>query len=141
MPAPILRLAMPLRNAIADALAATMDAAGGPATLTLYTDWQPATADEPVTDQTPLGTLTFAYPASNGAEAGVLAFGPIAEETSATATGRAAWARARDASGGVVFDCNVTGIGGGGLLQLNTADIVKGGPIRVSSFTISVPAG
>ena len=56
----------------------------------------------------------------------------------ADATGTAAWARIADSNGSSVMDIDVSATGGSGALQLNTTNIVIGGPILITSFVISV---
>jgi hypothetical protein len=68
----------------------------------------------------------------------VLTFSAITQDTSADATGTATWARIADSTGATVFDCDVGT--SGATLNLNTTSIVAGGPIQVSSFTLTDPA-
>ncbi|MBK7424553.1 MAG: hypothetical protein IPJ48_16540 [Propionivibrio sp.] len=63
----------------------------------------------------------------------------ITQDTAADATGTATWARIADSTGATVCDVDVTATGGGGTLQFNTTSFVIGGPILISSFTITVP--
>jgi hypothetical protein len=46
-----------------------------------------------------------------------------------------------EGTGQAVFDCDVSGPGGGGVMEISSTRIAKGGPIRVSSFSISIPSG
>lgn len=129
-----------LRNPLADAIIAAIDAGAGPGTLKFYTGTQPASADDALSGNTLLGTLTFDDPCGTKSN-GVITFGVITEDSSADATGTATWARIQDSAGNVVFDCDVSGIGGGGSIEMNDVDIVAGGPIQIDSFAITVPAG
>lgn len=124
-----------------NALRDEMDDGGGAATLSFYTAPQPANALTDIAGQTLLATLTFSYPSAAAAQNGVLAFDPITEDSSAAATGKAAWARVTDSDGDVILDCDVSGIAGGATIEINTVDIVKGGPVRCASFTINQAAG
>ncbi len=136
-----MRLAMGARNALADSLASLIDAGDGPGTITFYTGPQPANVNTAVDGQLLLGVLTCSYPVADRAIAGVLAFNAIAEDSAAAASGKAAWARIADSNGNAVIDCDVTGPQGGGTIEINSTDIVEGGPIRMRGFTITFPAG
>jgi hypothetical protein len=133
------RLAAATRNAIAQLFQSLLDAGSGAGTIKLYTGVQPASADTALSGNTLLGTLTFAKPSAPAAANGVLTYNPIVEDSSADATGTATWARIQDSAGNTVFDCDVGT--SGATLNLNTTSIVAGGPIRVSSFTVTIPAG
>jgi hypothetical protein len=136
-----MRLAMATRNALADVFTARIDAAGKPGTIALYAGPQPANADTAIDGQALLATLTCAHPAAGPAVAGVNSFNAIGEESEAPTTGRATWARISDGAGNTIFDCDVTPPGEGGTMEINTTDIVQGGPVRLRNFIISFPAG
>ena len=136
----IMRVADALRNQIADQITARIDAGAGPGTIKIYDGAQPADADDAITTQTLLATLTFSDPSAPAAVAGVLTFNAITEDSSADDSGTASWARAEDSDGNNAIDVDVTASGGGGTIEMNTVDIVAGGPVRISSFTITVPA-
>jgi hypothetical protein len=126
--------AVATRNARLDAINTLLNAGSGAATLKIYDGTRPATGG---TATTLLGTLTFSDPASTGAASGVLTFSAITQDSSADATGTATWARAADSAGNFVFDCSVTATGGGGDIQLNTTSITIGGPISITSASIT----
>ena len=137
----IMRISMDLRNAQANKIRELMDAGAGPPTLKIYTAPMPAHPADPPDGCTLLGTLTFSDPSAPAAEDGVLTFSAITEDASADATGTAAWARIADSNGTAIFDVDV-GVGGSGCtIILNTTSIVQGGPIRLTSFTITIPEG
>lgn len=117
-----------------------LDAGAGNGTLKIYTAPQPAGANNPPGAATLLGTLTFSKPSAPAAAGGILTFNAI-PQADAVATGTAAWARLADSAGNTVLDCDITNTGGGGTIQLNTVSIVAGGPIAVTSFTITMPSG
>lgn len=121
-----------------DALRALMDAGAGAATLKLYDGAQPANANTALAGNTLLATLTFSNPAAGGAAAGVLTFDTITEDSSADATGTATFGRIQDSDGNVIFDGNLGT--SDAMIILNTAAIVAGGPVRITSFTITIPA-
>lgn len=136
-----LRLATATRNALADALSSLMDTADGPGTISIYAGEQPSNANVAVEKRFLLGELTCSQPAADRAISGTLSFNAIKEEESAVSSDKATWARLADSHGNVIFDCDVTGPGGGGTIELNTTDIVAGGNIRIRGFTITFPAG
>lgn len=135
-----IKLTTAVRNAMGDAILAALNAGSGPATLDVYTGTQPAGPATAVTDQVLLGTLTFSDPAGS-TSSGVITFGTITQDTAADATGTAAWVRLRDSTGAAVMDGDATVTAGTGLLKLNTLSIVAGGPIQVTSGTLTMPGG
>ncbi len=137
---PIMRNADATRNAMLDAITVLMDAGAGDATIKLYTGTMPADADDALSGQTLLATLTFSGPAAPAASAGVLTFSAITDDSSADATGIATWARVEDSDGNNVFDVDVGTTGSGAGLELNTVNIVLAGPVSITAFTITAPA-
>ena len=129
------------RNAQAQAIANAINAGAGAGTLKFYTGTQPTDADDAITTQTLLGTLTFSDPCELSIVDGLLTFDSITEDSAADATGTVTWARIEDSDGNTVFDCDVTATGGGGVIEINTTAIVIGGAIRTTSFAITIPAG
>jgi len=129
-----------LRNSLGDQIKTKIDAGAGNGTIKIYTGPQPPDADGGVGGAVLLATLTFAKPSAPAAANGVLTFNAITQGD-AVATGTAAWARIADSAGNTVFDCDVSASGGGGAIQLNTTAIVSGGPVAITSFTVTVPAG
>lgn len=122
-------------NAIVDAL----DGAGS--TIKIYTASQPADPDVAIGAQTLLGTLTFATPAYGAAvdanPGGRATANAISPDTSADATGTAAWFR-KATSGGVARIDGECGTSGSDM-NLNTTAIVTGAEISISSDTVTVP--
>ena len=138
---PILRATDELRNAQLDALRGLVDALVGlPGRVKMYTGPMPASAQSPLADQTLLATLNFNRPAAGHAQDGSLIFHPITQGV-APSSGRVSWARIENGGGDPVFDCDVTAPGGGGVIEINTVDIAVGGPIKISSFILTAPAG
>lgn len=131
-----IRVAAAVRNAMLDALAAKMNLGAGPATLKLYSGVQPANGDAAITG-TLLATLTFSDPAAPGAAAGVITFDAITEDSSADASATVTHGRIQDSDGNNVFDGDVGTAGA--MINLNTTTIAAGGPVRISSFTITFP--
>ena len=132
-----LRLATPSRNAMLTGLASLLD--GG--LIEIYSGTQPTTANDAPGAGTKLATLQLPNPVEASITNGVLTMGSITEDSSADATGAAAWARVRggDTNNETVFDCDVGT--SGATINLNTVSIVVGGPVRITSFTLTQPAG
>lgn len=127
----------PVRNAI--------DAGADAGVIDIYSGARPTDANTAIGAQVRLGTLTFADPCSSapGSLGVALTMGNITQDASADATGTASWARVYSytAAGNVrttVMDIDITTTGGGGTMQMNTTNIVAGGPILISSFVLSV---
>ena len=136
------RIATATRNAMLDALRVAMDAGSSTATIKFYTGTQPANANASLSGNTLLGTLNCTDPVAPSASGGVLTFSSITRDSAADATGTATWARIADSDGNTIFDCDVGGTNESttGTIQLNTSAIVIGGPIEISSFTLTYPA-
>jgi len=136
-----IRFANATRDAMLDAITTAIGNAG---IIEIYTGTTPATPDTAIGAQVKLGTLTFASPPAPGASttsdiwtAGQSSY-LITQDSGADATGTAAWARILKANGTTkVFDCDVAT--SGGVINLNTLSIVTGGPIQITSFTITLP--
>lgn len=133
-----IRIAVLARNAMLDALVARMNLGAGPATLKIYSGVQPASGDTGLSGNVLLGTLTFSDPAAPGAVTGIITFSAITEDSSADAANTATWARIQDSDGNNVFDGDVNTAAA--MIVLNTTSIAAGGPIRITSFTITLPA-
>ena len=133
-----LRINANVRNTMADDITTALDAGAGAATIKIYDGTQPTTPETAITSQVLLGTLTCTDPAGAAASGGVLTFSTITEDSAADATGTATWARVADSNGVAVFDCDVGTTGT--TIVLNSTSIVTGGPIRITSFTITIPA-
>lgn len=138
--AAIMRICENLRNAQADAIAALIDAGAGAGTIKIYTGTIPDHPADGIGGATLLGTLTFSDPCiAAPASSGVLTFATITQDASADNNGLAAWARIADSVGNTIFDVNV-GTTAASII-LNTCNIVAGGPINITSFTITIPEG
>lgn len=133
----IIRFATAVKNACLAPIQAAIDAGSGPGTIKIYNGTMPTLPSDAVTTQTLLGTLTFSDPCG-ATSAGALTMSAITQDSAADATGTASWARIADSTGATVMDIDITTTGGGGTMQLNTTNIVVGGPILCTSFVISV---
>jgi hypothetical protein len=138
----VFRTATPTANAALDQYNVALNAGGGPGLLKFYTGTQPETADDALSGNTLLGTLTFSDPAASAASARTLTFSTITEDSAADVSGQATFARAQDSNGTTVFDADVGDAVNNptAIILMNSRDFVVGGPIRVTSFTITLPA-
>lgn len=129
-----LKLSTSLRNAQMDAITAAI---GNGGLVKIYSGSRPANVAAAITG-TLLGTLTGAAPFAPAASGGVLTASALTQDSAADATGAATHFRIFQSDGTTaVMDGDVTAIGDGGDLQLNTTAIVVGGPIVVSSFVLT----
>ncbi len=134
----IIRFVTTAKNNALDTLKTAIDAGSGAGTIKVYNGTQPTSANDAITTQTLLATLTFSDPCGT-TSSGTLTMSAITQDSAADATGTATWARIADSSGSTVFDVEVTVTGAGGTLQFNTTSFVIGGPVLISSFTVTVP--
>lgn len=133
----ILRLIPALRSAIADLWVSYFDAGSGPAVIEFYTGTMPTALGDALVAQVKLGTLTCSDPAATQ-DVGVITFGTITQDSAADASGTAAWAYIKDSTGAIVNAVDVTDAAGTGFIKVNTTTIVAGGPIAITSLTITV---
>jgi hypothetical protein len=133
-----LRITAATRNAMLQKILDALDAGAGAATLKIYSGTQPANADTALSGNTLLATLTFTDPTAPAPSGGVITFSTITEDSSADAIGTATFARMADSTGATVMDGDVGTTGA--LITLNRTDFVVGGPVRITSFTITMPA-
>ena len=123
-----------IRSILADA--ATAEFAGGK--IDIYTDTQPASANDAATG-TLLVTVDLPTPAFGDAVDGVASklgswFG-VAE-----ATGTAGWFRMRNAGDTLRKDGEVTATAGGGEIEIDTTSIVENGVVVINTATYTQPA-
>lgn len=105
--------------------------------LRIYSGTVPANADTALGAQVLLGTLTFGATAFGAASNGSMAANAITQDASADASGTASFYRAFKSDGTTVIEQGAVGTSGAEL-NLNTDAIAAGGPISVSSFTITM---
>lgn len=137
----IVRMTDAVKNSLLSQIKSAIDSGTSGGTIKIYSGSIPA---NPTVAPTPglqniLGTLTFAHPSCGTVSAGVLTMDPITQDSSADDNGTAGWARIANSAGVTVMDVNVSVQGGSGAIQLNTTNIVAGGPIIVNGFQINVP--
>ena len=133
----VLRLSTTARNALANAIKTAIDAGSAGGTIKIYDGSQPATPqDAPTGSNHLLATLTFGDPSFGTAAVGVITANAIAQ-VNAALTGTAAWARIADSDGTAIMDVDVGT--SGATINLNTTSIVSGGPVSITSATITMP--
>lgn len=118
-----------LRNAQLDAITTAIGSSGK---LRIYSGTRPATGG---TATTLLAELPLSTTAAAAASSAVLTLNAITSDSSADATGTASWFRILTSGNTPVIDGNVGTSGSD--LNLNTVSIVSGGPVAVSSWTIT----
>lgn len=107
--------------------------------LNIYTASQPADPDTAITDQTLLAELVLNATAFGAASGGVATAGSITADSSANATGTAAWFRIFKSNDDPMIDGSV-GTSDADLI-LNSTAIQSGAEVSVSSLTITLPDG
>jgi hypothetical protein len=118
-----------LRNSRMDQVSSAVGSAG---LLRIYNAPRPATGGAPTTL---LSELTLGSPMAPAASGGVLTLNSITQDSSANATGTAAWFRLTTSGGTAQVDGDVGTSGSD--LNLTTTSIVTGQPVQVTSFTIT----
>lgn len=124
-----LSVATAIKNALLDAYGLNFNNG----TLKVYAGAVPADANAALGAATLLGTLNFGADAFADAANGSMAANAITQDSSADASGTAAFYRAFKADGVTVIEQGSVGTSGADL-NLNTTTIVAGGPIVVTSF-------
>lgn len=130
------RLTNAAASAAADAVVDLIDA-GGAGTIKIYTGTIPTDANTAVGAQTLLATLTFNATAFGAASNGVATANAITSDSSADATGTAAWARIASGAGTTIMDVTVGTSGED--INFNTVSFVTGAVIAISSLTYTQP--
>lgn len=139
----IIRLVDAVKHSMLDQLKAAIDGGTSAGVIDIYSGAMPA--NPTIAPTIPsihklLGTLTFADPccATVGVPtAGSLTFDAIVQDSAADETGTATWARisaVTDSIKTTVCDIDITATGGGGTMQMNTTNIIAGGPILISNY-------
>jgi hypothetical protein len=125
------------RNAMLDAIIARIP--GG--ILRIYSGTRPADVATAVTGgNVVLAELTLGTPAAGAAVGGSVSFNAITQDSSANATGTASFFRIFQSNGTTAeLDGDVFDSAGANRLQLNTVSLVAGGPVQVTSFSITAP--
>jgi hypothetical protein len=128
-----------LANATVNGQADNLSARLNNGYLRIYSGSQPANADTALSGQTLLAELRFNATAAPAASAGVITFNSITSDSSADATGTAAWYRCLNSDGTtVVMDGTADVTGNTPNLVLNSVSISSGATVSVTSFTHTV---
>lgn len=121
----------------ATAIKNRIDLGSGPGLIKVYDGTMPASPETAITTQTLLGTLTLSDPC--GTVSGkTLTFSAITQDISADTNGVIAFCRIIDSNGNVVVDGDASTTLGTGMFKFNTTTVVAGGPIAMTSGSITV---
>lgn len=123
-------------NAAVDAMAALANSGK----LRIYDGSQPATADTAVGAQVLLAELTMNATAFGAGSAGVATANAITADSSADASGTAAWFRLTKSDGTTVICDGSVGTSGCDL-NLNSVAISAGANVSVTAFTLTESKG
>jgi len=129
-----LKLSNAAANAAVDALTALLNSGY----IRIYSGSQPTDANTAIGAQVLLAELTFGATAFGAAVAGVATANAITQDSSANATGTAAWARFFKTDGTTVVCDGSVGTASSNLI-LNTTSIVSGVPVSCSALTFTLP--
>lgn len=121
-----------IRTAKMQAIIDAIDAGASGGLNRWYDGVRPATGGAATTL---LGTLTFSATCGTAA-AGVLTFSAITSDTSADATATVTWGRVLDSTPTFCFDHSI-GTAGGNDIVVNTAAVVTGAQLSITSWTIT----
>ena len=125
-------------NAMLDVIATRVDAGSGPGKINVYSGTMPINAETALSGNTLLAELICSDPSAAPATGRTLTLNPITQDSSANASGIASFFRLVDSTGAVVIQGDVTVSGGGGALEMNTTNIVAGGPIQITASSYSL---
>jgi hypothetical protein len=120
-----------------NAIKTDIDSGGAAGKVRIYSGSMPADPDTAATG-TLLAELPLSYPCGT-IGSGTLTFSSITQDSAADNSGTAGYFRVLTSANTSIFDGDVSATGGGGMLQLNTTSIVAGGPVLITSMTISIP--
>ena len=123
--------------AACDAIVDAIDGGAAAGTIKIYTGTIPTDADTALGAQTLLATLTFSDPAFGAASNGVATASAITSDTSADATGTAAWARIASSTPTTIMDVTVGTTGED--INFNTVSFVAGATVAITSLTVTQP--
>lgn len=131
------RITNAVASAACDAVVDAIDGGAGAGTIKIYTATIPTDADTALGAQTLLATLTFSDPAFGAASNGVATASAITSDTSADATGTAAWARIATSAGTTIMDVTVGTSGDD--INFNSVAFQAGATISITAMTVTMP--
>lgn len=138
------KLASSLALAALNALVDAFDTGTPASSAVVYSGTVPASVTDALSGNTVLATLALPDPAFGAAvdEATVVRATLEAVATvQATASGVASFFRFLDGAGTVIAQGTVTAAGGGGDMIINDVDVVEGGDVRITAFSLTFPKG
>ena len=112
--------------------------AGTAAIIEIYDGTIPTNADTAIGAQVKLATLTFSATSFGAASNGVATANAITSDSSADATGTAAWARILTQGGGTTI-CDIDVGTSGATMNFNTVAFTAGSAIACTAFTFTHP--
>ena len=101
---------------------------------------------KPVNPQTGIGatvlltTMNFSLPAFGNFSNGISLANSIANDTNVDETGVATWFRIYDRNGTAIMDGDITIAGGGGDIEFDNVNFIKGGVVAITSLTATMPS-
>lgn len=128
-----------VRNSLADQYDSLVSTGAGTATVTIRTGAAPG--PNAAASGTLLATFSLQNPAFGAAATGVITLQGVPISATAAATGTAGHCRIHDRDGTVVGEGTVTATGGGGDVELASTSISAGVTVRITSGTVTMPAG
>lgn len=130
-----------VRNALADAFTARVDAGAGAGVLEVRTGGKPASPNDAATG-TLLASFTLADPAYAAAANGVAALDatPVLT-TTGLAAGTAGWFRVKDSAGNTVGDGTAGGSGSGADMIWDNPVIAVGQTLNITAGSVTQPVG
>lgn len=137
-------ITMAQRNARLSLISTAIDAGSSVGRLKIYSGSRPAgPGTAPSGGNTLLATIPLNDPSCASPSGGSMALSvsPAVADSSADATGTAAWGRFEDSDGNGVYDVSVSATGGAGELQFPSTSFVSGTAIGITSYTFTESAG
>jgi hypothetical protein len=107
--------------------------------LQIRSGTKPPSPQAAPTDGLLLATLSFSNPAFGPVNNGTTTANTISSDTNIDNTGQASWFRIYNRDSGAVMDGSITATGGGGDLEFDFIDFVKGGTVNILSLTATMP--
>jgi hypothetical protein len=107
--------------------------------MEIRTGTKPTTPQDGVGGSTLLATMNFSLPAFGNFSNGISLANAIADDTNVDETGVAAWFRIYDRDGTSIMDGDITETGGGGDIEFDNINFIKGGVVAITSLTATMP--